>query len=173
MKTFTTISEAVRELCRSTSTEDVEQERLDAGEFDGEHASPALLSAPAPLELTPAVSAPDADRPTFVPLALAIDLGMTDPVGTIKTRSVLLGPSDTVSLGAASPAAATPKRRRRDSQSETSAPAVRGAGRGSRLIRGPWTARAIPPMDPPAARTPATPPPPGRPRLTLLPGLLE
>lgn len=118
------------------------------------------LQAAQPIELTAAVSSPDADRPTFVPLALAIDLGMTNPVGTITTRSVLLGPTDTVSMSTAPPPNAPRE--------------PRANGRGSRLIRGPWTARTIPPMDPPASRKPApspSPPPPGRPRLTLLPGL--
>jgi hypothetical protein len=116
--------------------------------------------APAPLELTAAVSSPDADRPTFVPLALAIDLGMTDPVGTIKTRSVLLGPSDAVSLN-------------RRPQNPARLAAREQPGSGARVLRGPWTARAIPPMDPPQARDIPSPPPPGRPRLTLLPGLPE
>jgi radical SAM superfamily enzyme YgiQ (UPF0313 family) len=120
-----------------------------------------------PLELTPAVSAPDADRPTFVPLALAIDLGMTNPVGTITTRSVLLGPTDTVPMNA-SPAM-PPKQPGRGAQGKSSGT----SGGGSRVIRGPWTARSIPPMDPPPTHRPASPPPPGRPRLTLMPGLRE
>ncbi|MCC7372182.1 MAG: B12-binding domain-containing radical SAM protein [Chloroflexi bacterium] len=116
-----------------------------------------------PLELTVAAAPAGEGRPTFVPLALAIDLGMTDPVGTIKTRSVLLGTSGMVQprISPTAPARAASK------------PV---AGRGRRLIRGPWTAPTIPPMDAPAARKPAargsaTPPPPGRPKLTLLPGL--
>jgi radical SAM superfamily enzyme YgiQ (UPF0313 family) len=112
-----------------------------------------LVSSAAPsaggVEVSAAVSAPGADRPAFVPLALAIDLGMTDPVGTIKTRSVLLGPSETVQPPAPSSRAGAVVRPRRS----------------GRLLRGPWAPRSQPSMEPP----PAFPPPPGRPRLTLLP----
>src|SRR5262249_35418723 len=49
--------------------------------------TPAVQESPlptptGPVEVSPVHSSPDAPRPTFVPLALAIDLGQTGPIGS-------------------------------------------------------------------------------------------
>jgi hypothetical protein len=44
------------------------------------------------VEVSPVHSAPDADRPTFVPLALAIDLGQTGPIGSLTTTTIGITP---------------------------------------------------------------------------------
>jgi hypothetical protein len=48
-------------------------------------------AAPTPaesIEVSPVHSSPDAPRPRFVPLALAIDMGQTGPIGSLTTTTV-------------------------------------------------------------------------------------
>jgi len=63
------------------------------GTLPTERATPAdrdtATPVPAePVEVSPVHSSPDAPRPRFVPLALAIDLGQTGPIGSLTTTTV-------------------------------------------------------------------------------------
>jgi radical SAM superfamily enzyme YgiQ (UPF0313 family) len=86
---------------------------------------PCADSAPVPVSAV----APVADVPgvTFIPLALAIDLGQTGPVGSLTTRTLEIIPP------------------------------------ASKIVRGPWAGRDLPPASPPRSRS-------VRRRLRLLPG---
>jgi hypothetical protein len=42
--------------------------------------------------VSPVHSSPDAPRPTFVPLALAIDMGQTGPIGSLTTTTIGIKP---------------------------------------------------------------------------------
>jgi radical SAM superfamily enzyme YgiQ (UPF0313 family) len=60
-------------------------------------------ASPSTVEVSPVHSSPDAPRPTFVPLALAIDLGQTGPIGSLTTTTIGINPRS----GATPPSAAS------------------------------------------------------------------
>jgi hypothetical protein len=60
-------------------------------EGEGEQAG-LSTGAQATVEVSPVHSAPDAARPTFVPLALAIDLGQMGPIGSLTTTTIGITP---------------------------------------------------------------------------------
>jgi hypothetical protein len=66
----------------------------------------------APVALSPVHTSPDAPRPRFVPLALAIDLGQAGPIGSLTTTTMEIEPTAPSNVRPPAPARRPPDARR-------------------------------------------------------------
>ena len=57
--------------------------------------TPTPIKIALPVSTSEATPPTEGDTPSFIPLAVAIDLGMTPPIGAIRTTPVDVAPQET------------------------------------------------------------------------------